>query len=292
MRMFSLRRILTASLVLLATVPALLVLWMMSRAGTEAVEDLAGKILTQVAAVVQADTEAHVQQVHDVLDGLFPERIAGAEVERARSWLRNPAQFEAMAFALTRQSADVPVVHFANLRGEYFGLEKTADGASIGIRKPDGLGRMFFDAALPRRSRAAAGLRDPQLRAAHHALVCGRAVGQGPGVHAGAGLAHPQAADGEPVAAGVRRRRRRGRRVRRRPVPAAPGRRAAHPAHQLARRGFPGRREGAAGGQFRRRFPLHRKRRQVPAHQPGGEREPRDPRRLRGAAGHVGAPQR
>ena len=39
--MFSLRRILTASLVLLATVPALLVLWMMSRASTEAVEDLA-----------------------------------------------------------------------------------------------------------------------------------------------------------------------------------------------------------------------------------------------------------
>jgi signal transduction histidine kinase/DNA-binding response OmpR family regulator len=147
--MFSLRRILTASLVLLATVPALLVLWMMSRASTEAVEDLAGKILTQVAAVVQADTEAHVQQVHRVLDGLFPERIAGAEMERARSWLRSPAQFEAMAFALTRQSADVPVVHFANLRGEYFGLEKTADGASIGIRKPDGLGRMFFEARFP-----------------------------------------------------------------------------------------------------------------------------------------------
>ena len=62
MRMFSLRRILTASLVLLAAVPALLVLWMMSRAGTEAVEDLAGKILTQVAALVQADTEAHVRQ--------------------------------------------------------------------------------------------------------------------------------------------------------------------------------------------------------------------------------------
>jgi len=147
--MFSLRRILTASLVLLATVPALLVLWMMSRASTEAVEDLAGKILTQVAALVQADTEAHVQQVHDVLDGLFPERIAGAELERARSWLRNPAQFEAMAFALTRQSADVPVLHFGNLRGEYFGLERTPEGASVGIRKPDGLGRVFFAARFP-----------------------------------------------------------------------------------------------------------------------------------------------
>ncbi|HSH92436.1 MAG TPA: hypothetical protein VK996_20790, partial [Ramlibacter sp.] len=68
MKMFSLRRILAASLVLLAIVPALLVLWLMSRASTAAVEDLAGKILTQVAALVQSDTEAHVRQVHDVLD--------------------------------------------------------------------------------------------------------------------------------------------------------------------------------------------------------------------------------
>jgi hypothetical protein len=75
--MFSLRRILAASLMLLATVPAVLVLVMMSRASTRAVEDLAGKILTQVASVVQTGTEAHVQQVHDVLDGLFAESLAG-----------------------------------------------------------------------------------------------------------------------------------------------------------------------------------------------------------------------
>jgi signal transduction histidine kinase/DNA-binding response OmpR family regulator len=149
MRMFSLRRILTASLVLLATVPAALVLWMMARAGTGAVEDLAGKILTQVAAVVQADTEAHVRQAHDVLDGLFAENIGGAELDRARGWLREPARFEAMAFALARQSRDVPVIHFANRGGEYFGLERTDDGASVGIRKPGGAGRVFFKVAFP-----------------------------------------------------------------------------------------------------------------------------------------------
>ncbi len=149
MRMFSLRGILTASLVLLATVPALLVLWMMARASTEAVEDLAGKILTQVAGQVQTGTEAHVQQVHDMLDGIFPERIAAGELDRARSWLRSPAQFEAMAFALTRQAPSVPVLHFANLRGEYFGLEQTADGVTVGIRRPDGLGRTFYLARFP-----------------------------------------------------------------------------------------------------------------------------------------------
>jgi signal transduction histidine kinase/DNA-binding response OmpR family regulator len=149
MKKFSLRHILTISLVLLATVPAALVLWMMARASSQAVEDLAGKILTQVAALVQTGTEAHVQQVHDVLDGVFPERLAGAELERARSALRAPAQFEAMAFALTRQSGDVPIMHFANLNGEYFGLETVAGGAKIGIRRPDGVGRQFFDARFP-----------------------------------------------------------------------------------------------------------------------------------------------
>jgi signal transduction histidine kinase/DNA-binding response OmpR family regulator len=121
----------------------------MARASSSAVEDLAGKILTQVAAQVQTGTEAHVQQVHAVLDGVFPERLAGAELDRARSALRSPVQFEAMAFGLTRQSADVPVMHFANLNGEYFGLESTANGAKIGIRKPDGSGRVFFDARFP-----------------------------------------------------------------------------------------------------------------------------------------------
>jgi signal transduction histidine kinase/DNA-binding response OmpR family regulator len=149
MRMFPLRRILVASLVLLATVPALLVLWMMGRASSEAVDDLAGKILTQVAALVQTGTEAQVQQVHDVLDGLFPERLAGADLERARRWLLDPVRFEAMAFALTRQSPNVPMLHFANLKGGYFGLETAADASNVGIRKPDGLGRVFFQARYP-----------------------------------------------------------------------------------------------------------------------------------------------
>ncbi|MEO8656748.1 MAG: histidine kinase, partial [Ramlibacter sp.] len=126
MRRFSLRAILAASLVLSATVPALLVLWTMTRSSSQAVQDLAGKLLTEVAVLVQTGTEAHVRQAHDVLDGLFAEPLAAGEVGRARAWLRDPSQFEAMAFALTRQSADVPVLHFGNLKGGYFGVEATA----------------------------------------------------------------------------------------------------------------------------------------------------------------------
>ena len=149
MRRFPLRLILAASLVLAATVPALLVLVMMARSSAQAVQDLAGKILTQVAVLVQTGTEAHVRQAHDVLDGLFAEPLARTELERARAWLRDPVQFEAMAFALTRQSADVPVLHFGNLKGGYFGLETTAASTRVGVRRPDGRGREFFQARYP-----------------------------------------------------------------------------------------------------------------------------------------------
>ena len=149
MRRFSLRAILAASLVLSATVPALLVLWMMRARVRRPCDDLAGKLLSEVAVLVQTGTEAHVRQAHDVLDGLFAEPLAATELERARAWLRDPVQFEAMAFALTRQSADVPVLHFGNLKGGYFGLETTADGARVGLRKPDGQGRVFFLARYP-----------------------------------------------------------------------------------------------------------------------------------------------
>jgi hypothetical protein len=72
--MFPLGRILAASLVLLATVPALLAAWLLARASNEAVEALAGRLLSQVALVVQTGTEAHLRQAHDVLNGLVAER--------------------------------------------------------------------------------------------------------------------------------------------------------------------------------------------------------------------------
>ncbi|MRD48664.1 response regulator [Caenimonas koreensis] len=146
---FSLRHILAGSLVFLAVVPTLAVLWMMNRASTQAVQDLAGTILTHVATRVQNDTESHVRQAHDALDGLFPERLSGPELDRARTQLRTPAAFEGMAFALTRQSQDVPVIHIGNLHGEYFGVERNGDNARVGIRKPDGLGRLFYDVRVP-----------------------------------------------------------------------------------------------------------------------------------------------
>jgi signal transduction histidine kinase/DNA-binding response OmpR family regulator len=147
--MFSLRRILAASLVLSATVPAVLVAWMMARASSQAVDELAGKILTQVAALVQAGTEAHLRQAHDVLNGLIAERPSQADIQRARAGLRATGQFEAMAFALARQSPDATVIHFGNLRGEYLGVEATARETRVAVRRADGTGRAYYSASQP-----------------------------------------------------------------------------------------------------------------------------------------------
>jgi signal transduction histidine kinase/CheY-like chemotaxis protein/HPt (histidine-containing phosphotransfer) domain-containing protein len=147
--MFSLRRILATSLVLLAALPALLVAWMLTRASTAAVEDLAGKILTQVAALVQTGTEAHLRQAHDVLNGLVVERPDPADLQRARDGLRNPAQYEAMALALSRQMPEIPTLHVGNLRGEYLGVTAGREGARVGVRPPGGQGRTFYTVNLP-----------------------------------------------------------------------------------------------------------------------------------------------
>jgi signal transduction histidine kinase/DNA-binding response OmpR family regulator/HPt (histidine-containing phosphotransfer) domain-containing protein len=146
-RKVSLRAILSTSLLLLALVPALLVAWLMARGSTQAAEDLAGKILFNVAARVQSGTEVHMGQAHDALNGLFHERMEAVERARALRWLDDPTAFEAMAFALTRQSPDVPSLYFGNKRGEYFGVEDHAQGTLVRIREPQGNARRVYLAA-------------------------------------------------------------------------------------------------------------------------------------------------
>ncbi|MBA2962814.1 MULTISPECIES: response regulator [Ramlibacter] len=147
--MFPIGRILAASLLLLATIPALLAAWLFLRAGNQAVEALAGKLLTEVALVVQTGSEAHLRQVHDVLNGLVAERPAAPELRRMRAWLRSPELFEPAAFALVRQTPDVSQVHVANLRGDYLGVAPAEAGVRILVRKAGDPVRSAFDAMQP-----------------------------------------------------------------------------------------------------------------------------------------------
>ena len=149
MRLYSLRRILGISLLLLTLVPAVLVAWLMARASSQAVQGQAGTILTHVAELVQAGTEDHLRQAHGMLNGLFPERMTPAQVRQARAWLANPGEFESMAFALTRQSPSVPALYYGNVRGEYFGVESTPEGVRVVLRKAGDGGRVVFLADRP-----------------------------------------------------------------------------------------------------------------------------------------------
>ena len=147
--MFSLRRILSATMLLLALVPALLVAWLMARGSLHAAQELAGSILFNVAGRVQLGTEAHLAQAHNALNGLLPEQMNTEQKQMARRWLENPARFEAMAFALTRQSPDVPHLYLGNKRGEYLGVQSIPQGAQVSIRGPNGGGRSVFVAGEP-----------------------------------------------------------------------------------------------------------------------------------------------
>ena len=146
---FSLRRILVVSLVLLASVPAVLVAWLMAHGSLQAAQVLAGNILFSVAARVQTQAEEHLGQAHSALNGLLPATMKPEQKEFARGLLRNPAAFEPMAFALIQQSLNVPNIYMGNKRGEYFGVESATGGVALHIRGPDGGPLHHFLAVRP-----------------------------------------------------------------------------------------------------------------------------------------------
>ena len=146
---YSLRRILMASLLLFALLPAAAVAWLMSRSNSQAVSDLSSTIVSDVAVRVQNDTLDHLRQVHMVMNGLFQPELTPAQTEQARRWLDDPARFEPMAFALTRQSPSVPAMYLASHTGDYFGVLSTPQGVRVAIRQGQDTGRRNYLAAEP-----------------------------------------------------------------------------------------------------------------------------------------------
>ncbi|RPE67745.1 signal transduction histidine kinase [Tibeticola sediminis] len=161
LRRFSLRWLLTASLVLFAVVPATLATWLMARAGTQATGELAGTLLGRIADRVQLGTEDLLRRAPDALNALLGERPSAEEVARARAWLDDPRDFEAMAFALTRQSGDVPALYFGTQRGAYLSVETREGHTRIHERAADGVGRRSFDVQHPG-DRGRAAMIEPQ----------------------------------------------------------------------------------------------------------------------------------
>lgn len=141
--LYPLRRILAPSLVLTVTAPAFLSGWTIACGTNASVENLGSKIVTQVAVLVQYRLESQLRQAHEVLNGRLPKRLNAADTKRAHASLREPTRLEPLAFALTLRSPDVPVLHFANLPGEYFGVDATAEGVKLAVHGRNGRGCQF-----------------------------------------------------------------------------------------------------------------------------------------------------
>ena len=157
---FSLRRVFMGSLLVFALAPAATVAWLMARSNTDALDQLGGKIVGDVAQRVQIDTEHHLKQAQTVLNGLLPTDPTQDQNDKALAWLADPKLFEPMAFALTRQTEDTPYLLLGTSEGNFFGVEKTDKGVRVGMRGPKDLGRHFYMAETPGDRSHAVGVED------------------------------------------------------------------------------------------------------------------------------------
>jgi signal transduction histidine kinase/DNA-binding response OmpR family regulator/HPt (histidine-containing phosphotransfer) domain-containing protein len=176
--LFSLRRILVVSLLVFALLPAGVVTWLLARSSTASVGELANQVVSNVAVRVQAETENHLQQAHVIMNGLFPSALTAQQTLQARRWLDQPALFESMAFALTRQSPSVPYLYMASVKGNFFGVEQTAEGAVVTLREVRDGGennRQYFLAGQPgdrsRRLMGETGSYEPRTRPWYEAAL-------------------------------------------------------------------------------------------------------------------------
>ena len=139
-----------AALVLATLMPALLVSWLLSSNSSQAIETLAESAMSQAAHRVDVGALAHLGESHTVLNALVPPvATTGAEAERTRHWLGNPAAFELMAYALTQQSPNVPYLYFGTEDGSFFGLEREDQGFVVRSIHPGESGRRHYLIAQP-----------------------------------------------------------------------------------------------------------------------------------------------
>ena len=149
-RRLSFGPVLMAALVLATLMPAVLVSWLLSSNSSRAIETLAQSAMSQAAHRVDVGALAHLGESHTVLNALVPPvATTGAEAERTRQWLDNPAAFELMAYALTQQSPNVPYLYYGTEDGSFFGLEREDQGFVVRGIQPGESGRRHYLIAQP-----------------------------------------------------------------------------------------------------------------------------------------------
>jgi signal transduction histidine kinase/CheY-like chemotaxis protein len=160
---------LVAAFVLVALVPAVLVAWLLSSNSAQSINTLAENAMSQAAHRVDVGAIAHLGEAHTVVNALLPPFEAkGAEADRTRRWLTDPASFEEMAYALTQQSPNVPYLYFGTEDGSFFGLEREERGFVVRQIKPGDSGRSHYLIAQPgdrdQRFRVEDRVYDPRVR--------------------------------------------------------------------------------------------------------------------------------
>ena len=139
-----------AGLVLATLMPAVLVSWLLSSNSSRAIETLAENAMAQAAHRVEVGAMAHLGESHTIVNALVPPvTTEGSEAERTRNWLRNHALFENMAYALTRQSVNVPYLYFGAQDGTFLGVEREGDSTVVRTIRPGEPGRRHYRIAAP-----------------------------------------------------------------------------------------------------------------------------------------------
>lgn len=129
---WTLRTVLMISLLLFSLLPAATVGWFLYKSNLQSVQTLSETIIENVAQRVKTDTENHLMQVHEVLNGLIQEHPTEAAAARARLLIQKPELFEQSAFVMTSMMPDVPKMYLGTYEGEFLGVEALAqEGASL-----------------------------------------------------------------------------------------------------------------------------------------------------------------
>ncbi len=146
MRQITLRRLLLVSLVAFAVLPSLVVIVLSFQQSYAAVSTLTQRMLDDAAIRIQNETLEHLRRPNAVINALIePDKTS----EQAQNLFADPLEFERIAFALTRQYADVPYLYFATGQGEFLGVQRQATGTRVGVRSATDIGRSNYMAASP-----------------------------------------------------------------------------------------------------------------------------------------------
>ena len=155
---WSLRTVLMISLLVFSLLPAATVGWFLYRSNLHSVHTLSEKIVEDVAQRVKTDTETHLLQAHQMLNGLIPEQPSDSALAHARLLIQTPELFEQSAFVMMGLMQDVPRIHLGTRQGLFFGVEATGqDGARllrVSERGPGGQAGRLFSADYPGDRRA------------------------------------------------------------------------------------------------------------------------------------------